>query len=74
MESNDPEMIYPTVETNTQLLEKRLQSIEQKLAGFDGIFHAFPTVCCKLDKCILDINVIVKSFSQKSQNFDQVIH
>ena len=74
MERNDPEMIHPTVETNTQLLEKRLQSIEQQLAGFDGIFHAFPTVCCKLDMCILDINVIVKSFSQKSQNFDQVIH
>lgn len=74
MESNDPAMINPTVETNTLLIEKRLQSIEQKLAGFDGIFHALPTVCCKVDMCILDINVIVKSFSQKPQNFDQVIH
>jgi hypothetical protein len=74
MESNDPEKIYPTVEAHTLHFEKRVQSIEAKLADFDVIFQALPIVCSKLGMSILDFNAIIKGFSEEPQNLDQVFH
>lgn len=67
-------MIYPTVEAHTLHLEEQLQLIQQRLVSFDVNFRSLPIVCSKLDLCILDLNVIMKSFSQESQNSDQVFH
>jgi hypothetical protein len=70
----NPEMIFPTVEAHTLHFEKRLHSIQEKLADFDVIFQAFPIVCSKLGMSILDFNAIMQSFSQEPQNPDQVFH
>jgi hypothetical protein len=67
-------MIFPTVEAHTLHLEKRLHSIQEKLADFDVIFQAFPIVCSKLGMSTLDFNAIMQSFSQEPQNLDQVFH
>lgn len=61
-----------TVDARTTVLEKSLQSIQEKIENFDAIFQGFPIVCSKLDTCILNVDVILKNTSDGRRSLDQV--